>query len=292
MREAVAAGSFYPLDSNAIEKKIISCFKSKLGPKKLPGKAKKERFTVAVVPHAGYDYSGPCASHVYKKLAESQKPDVIVIVGTNHSGMGPSVSVFTKGDWQTPIGIAKVDAEFAALMIKGSKFAREDEFGHKVEHSIEVQLPFLQHIYKDFKFVPIVLKGLHVFQETEDLADAIISTAKMLKKHVLVIASSDLTHYGPGYNYTPFKGSEKHVKEQVKKMDEVSISKIEKLDEVGFLKHIIKTNSTVCGYPAITLAITFAKKKGLKKMNLLKYYTSGEISGDFENFVGYASMIA
>jgi len=289
VRQAVVAGSFYPLDSKLLDKKIIACFKSKFGPKKLPGKLKKERVTVAVVPHAGYDYSGPCAAHVYKILAESQKPDIVVIVGTNHSGMGPSVSVFKAGDWQTPFGIAKVDTEFADTIIKNSSFARPDEFGHKVEHSIEVQLPFLQKIYQEFKFVPIVMKGLHVFQETEDLANAIIVAAKKLKKHVLVIASSDFTHYGPSYNYTPFKSK---AKECVVKLDKDSITKIEKLDDVGFLKQIIKTGSTVCGYPAITLAIVFAKKKGLKKMKLLKYYTSGEISKDYSNFVGYASLVA
>lgn len=289
MRQAVVAGSFYPLDSKALDRKIIACFKSKFGPKKLPGKATKNKVTVTVVPHAGYDYSGPCAAHVYKVLAESQKPDVIVIAGTNHSGMGPSVSVFASGDWQTPLGVVKVDADFANALIRGSAFARADEFGHKVEHSIEVQLPFLQHIYKEFKFVPIVMKGLHVFQETEDLANAIVNIAKSQNKNVLVIASSDFTHYGPAYNYMPFKSK---AKEGVARLDKESISKIEKLDDVGFLKHVIKTNSTVCGYPAITLAILFAKKMGIKKIKLLKYYTSGDISKDYKNFVGYASMIA
>jgi hypothetical protein len=289
MRQAVVAGTFYPLDSRALNKKIDECFKSKLGPGKLPGKQRKERMKVAIVPHAGYEFSGPCAAHVYKILAETEKPDVIVIAGTNHSGMGPSVSVFTNGDWQTPLGVAKVDTQFAEAMIKNSSFARQDEFGHKVEHSVEVQLPFLQHIYKDFKFVPIVMKGLHVLQETEDLANAISATAKQMKKHVLLIASSDFTHYGPGYNYIPFKSK---AKEGVAKLDKDSIAKIEKLDEVGFLKHVVKTNTTICGYPAVTLAINFAKKIGLKKIKLLKYYTSGNVNNDYKNFVGYVSMIA
>ena len=289
LRQAVVAGSFYPLKQKDLEKKIKDCFKSKLGPGKLPGKPKKEKYNVAIVPHAGYVYSGPCAAHIYKRLAESQKPDVIVIVGTNHSGMGPSVSVFTDGDWQTPLGVVKVDTAFAEELAKASAFARNDEFGHKVEHSIEVQLPFLQTIYKEFKIVPIVMKGIHVFQESEDLSNAIIVTAKKLNKNILVMASSDFTHFGPMYNYMPFKTK---AREGVVRLDKAAISSIEKLDEVGFLKHIVKENSTVCGYVPITLAILYAKKIGLKKMNLLKYYTSGEISKDYSNFVGYASMIA
>lgn len=288
LRQAVVAGSFYPLDSKALEKKIIWCFKSKLGPGKLPQKKSSGKVSIAIVPHAGYDYSGPCAAHVYKKLAESKKPDVIVIVGTNHSGMGPSVSVFASGDWQTPFGNVPVDSQFAQEIIKNSPYAVEDQFGHKVEHSIEVQLPFLQYIYKDFKFVPIVLKGLHILEETEDLANAIAVAANNLKKSVLLIASSDFTHYGPSYNYQPFG---QKAKENVKEIDKKAIELIEKLDVAGFLKHIVKTNSTICGYPAITLAILFAKKVGLKKLKLLKYYTSGDISKDYTNFVGYASII-
>lgn len=288
LRPPTVAGQFYPGTAEALKKQIISVFKSKLGPKKLPGKAGHNRIIAAVVPHAGYQYSGPAAAHFYKMLAESARPDVFVIIGTNHTGAGPSVSVYPSGDWDTPLGRASVDGHFVSSLVKNSNFAKEDESAHRYEHSVEVQLPFLQYLFGHIKFVPIVMRGLQVMQEAADLSNAIMKTAAEQKKKVVVIASSDFTHFGPSYMYTPFKSK---YKENLYKLDKNMINAIEKLDEVSFLKHIVKTNATVCGYPAITTAIMFAKAMKLKKGKLLKYYTSGDVVKDYTNAVGYASIV-
>jgi hypothetical protein len=290
-RQAVAAGIFYPLDPKALTKRMNDSFKSKLGPKKLPGRPGKGSVTVAIVPHGSIDLSGPCAAWAYKKIAESQKPDTIIIIGTNHSGMGSSVSVFSGEDWQTPLGVCRTDQDLAESILKLSRTARKDEFGHRTEHSIEVQLPFLQAVLDEVKFVPVVMKGLRVIDESEDLANAIIAAAGKLKRRVLVIATSDFTHYGQKYNFAPFKDKDKRLVRKVAQMDRQAIDAIAKLDHIGFLRHIVKSNSNICGYAAITAGILFARKTGVKKMDLLKYYASAEVNKDKKNFVGYAALI-
>jgi AmmeMemoRadiSam system protein B len=205
-----------------------------------------------------------------------------------HTGAGPSVSVFPAGDWDTPLGRASVDSEFVDGLLKHSSFCREDESAHRYEHSIEVQLPFLQFLFGHIKFVAIVMRGLQVLQESLDLARAIEATAKEQKKKVVVLASSDLTHYGPAYMYTPLKGK---LKDVLKKIDSPVLKDIEHLKEIDFLKHIVRTNATICGYPAITAAILYAKLLKIKKGKLLKHYNSSEISKDKANAVDYASII-
>jgi len=292
-RTPAVAGQFYESSEDRLEEQIKNCFKISNGPKKVPGKPKgKKPIIAAVVPHAGYQYSGACAAHAYKKIAEAAKPDVFVIIGPNHSGMGPSVAVYPKGAWLTPLGEAKIDEDFVTELLKNSKFAQPDEFAHRYEHSVEVQIPFLQFIYKnDFKIVPIAMKSLQVIQESEDLINAIVIAAKKLNKTVTIIASSDFTHYGSSYMYTPFKGTKAFIKEKLYKMDKKSIKLIEKLDGLAFLKNLVQTNATICGYGPITAAIIYARFMKAKKGKLLKFYTSGDITKDYTSSVSYASII-
>ncbi|MCD6547061.1 MAG: AmmeMemoRadiSam system protein B [Nanoarchaeota archaeon] len=288
-RLPVVAGQFYEKDSKKLIEQIKSCFLSDFGPKSLPKKDSKDYFA-AIVPHAGYIYSGPAAAHVYKEIGEMKKVDTFIIIGTNHSGLGPSVSVYPSGRWITPLGDVEVDDVFAKEIVETSKFAEFDTQAHLHEHSIEVQLPFLQFLFKDFKFVPIVFRGDDVLEEARDLADTIYNVSKKLKKNVFVIASSDFTHYGIAYGFIPFFGSSDEIKKKLYALDKKAIEEIINLHEMNFLRYVHSLNLTICGFAPIIATIFYAKKF-VKKGKLLKYYCSGDISGDYENCVGYGAII-
>jgi len=272
MREAVVSGSFYEEYPVSLREQIKSCFLSKFGPGKLPGKATKETAGV-ICPHAGYVYSGPCAAHSYKAVAESKKPDLFILLGLSHSGYGSCVSL---DDWKTPLGIAKIDKEFGKLLVKNG--LEQNEMAHEEEHSIEVQIPFLQYVLEDFKFVPIIISDYAA-------ANAVKKAVEQSGKKVMFIASSDFTHYGSNYGYAPFKTD---VKNKMHELDAGAIEQIRKIDAKGFLDYVKKTGATVCGKMPISAMLGCIEAK---KSDLLKYYTSADISGsDYSTAVGYASI--
>ena len=288
-RLPIAAGKFYEADSKKLKERIKECFLSNLGPGSLPEKKSEKHFS-AIAPHAGYVYSGAAAAHVYKKIGEIEGISTFVIIGTNHTGLGTPVSIFPEGKWKTPLGEAKIDAELAGEIAKNSKFAQFDIESHLYEHSIEVQLPFLQFLFEKIKIVPIVFRRDKLPEEAEDLADAIEISAKKLKRKIFVIASSDFTHYGDAYDFLPFSGSNEEIKKRVYELDKKAISQIINLDEKKFLKYVYENKLTICGFAPITAAIFYAKKH-VKKGKLLKYYCSGDVSGNYKNCVGYASIL-
>lgn len=288
-RLPIAAGQFYEANPKKLREKIRWCFLSEFGPKSLPKGNSKNHFA-AIVPHAGYTYSGPAAACVYKKIGEMEEVDTFVIIGTNHSGLGPSISIFPEGIWRTPLGEVEVDNELSNEIANYSKFSEFDIHAHEYEHSIEVQLPFLQFLFKKVKIVPIIFRGDDILEEAKDLASAIETAARKLKRKIFVIASSDFTHYGRAYNYIPFFGSNEEIKNKVYSLDEGAIQEITNLHEMKFLRYIYNTAATICGFAPIIATIFYAKKH-IEKGMLLKYYCSGDISGDYENCVGYASIL-
>jgi len=273
MREPIVAGQFYSFEKSQLQKELENCFE-KPG---LPGKRKKQALLGIISPHAGYLYSGPTAAFAYKEIAESDFPDTFVILGVGHSGQRTCVS---EEDWKTPFGIVKNDSEFSKAL--GITI---DNDAHMDEHSIEVQLPFLQFANKDklksIKIVPIIVN------DTECVAEKIIRTAKKQKKKIIVIASSDFTHYGPNYGYLPFVSN---VRDNLYKLDKGAIEKILKLDIEGFKKYVEKTEATICGFKPIIALIEYLKLSGAKNAKLLNYTTSGDVAGDFTNAVGYAAI--
>lgn len=288
-RYPIAAGQFYEKDRKKLVEQIRGCFLSKFGPKSLPEKNSKKYFA-AISPHAGYFYSGPAAAHIYKEIGEMKNPDLFLIIGNSHTGLGPSISIYPNGKWHTPLGSVEVDENFVETLVKNSKFAKIDLTAHEYEHSIEVQIPFLQFIFKEFKIIPIVFRGDEVLKEATDLANSIEKTAKKLGKKIFVIGSSDFTHYGPAYGYYPFLGSSKEIKKKLYELDKGAIEKIINLNEKEFLTYLLEKKSTICGFAPIVATILYAKKF-VKKGKLLKYYCSGDISQDYENCVGYGAII-
>jgi AmmeMemoRadiSam system protein B len=283
-RKAVVAGMFYEDNEEKLDNQITKCFKSDFGPGRIPEARKEKKILGVVAPHAGYQFSGPGQAHCYKEIGEAEEADVYVILGTAHSGF--ETAALTMEDFETPYGIVKVDEDFAKNLIeKGA--AIEDKYPHVREHSIEVQLPFLQFVNKDkeIKIVPIVV-GHNT--NHKKLGRAIADISKLLGKKIIIIASSDFTHYGISYGYMPFKDN---VKENLEKLDKRAIKWLEKLDEDSFLMEIEEKQMTVCGAKAIAAMIVACKELGADKVRVLEYYSSGDITKDWGSAVGYASII-
>jgi len=287
MRQPVAIG-FYPPNPTLLKEKIEECFLHKYGPGYLPTEKKNEKNIVsAIVPHAGYDYSGPCASWVYKELYENWKFDTIVIIGTNHSRTGSKISIYVSEDWLTPFGVVKTDKEFGKLLIQNTE-AIDDPTPHIYEHSIEVQLPFLQYIANDnFRIVPILYNGVSL-SDISSLSQTILDITADLGKNVLVLCSTDFTHHGEMYGYIIF---EEDPINKVRELDLEYIQKILDLDSRGFLDLLYKYNGTVCGVESVLTFIELSKLTN-STPSLLCYYNSGELTGDPNTIVGYASLIS
>ena len=279
LRKPAVAGVFYPDNPDELVKTIEDCFNHSFGPGEIPNIKSfiGDDYPVNVmVPHAGFQYSGPIASHSYCELAKNGFPEVFIIIGPNHTGLGSEVSVFNEGKWITPLGDVHVDGEFANTLISFSDFASADFSAHLKEHSIEVQLPFLQYFSCDFKIVPIVM-GSQTIASANDLASAIFKTAEKLDKSFCVIASSDLSHF--------------NTQNRANKVDNFVLEDIVDMDEFKLFEEIIQYNITMCGYGPVMTAMMLSKMCGKNTSQILAYKTSGDISGDLSSVVGYASGI-
>ena len=276
IRQPSVAGSWYAGTPNRLRDQIEELFTHKLGPGSLPSLNRQGPRNIVglVVPHAGYMASGPVAAHAYHSLAEDGKPDVIVVFGPNHTGRGSALSVMNEGAWRTPLGDVKIDAETANQIVNASNIIDVDDRAHTYEHSIELQLPFLQYIYgSEFKFVPICF-GMQDLESSREVGKAVVEALK--GKNALVIASSDMTHYEP--------------QERAEKKDRMAIDAALAMDERRYYEVVEAYGITTCGYGPVIAAITAAKELDAKKAELLCYKTSGDVLGDRSAVVGYASM--
>lgn len=280
MRHAIVSGKFYPENKEELKKQIDGFF-SQLEIASL----KQRNIKAAIVPHAGYVFSGKCASFVYK-LLKNQEFDCFIILGTNHSGLGSKISM-SIDDFDTPLGAVESDmgvVEDILIKAKKEKFdISVDEEAHRYEHSIEVQLPFLKSVQKNFKIVPILLRDLSI-KELEKFGKILSDIIKEDKKKIFVLASSDFTHYGRAYGFLPFT---ENIKENLYNLDNRALDSIFKLDAEDFYVQARKT--TICGSQAIACLLAIAKNLNLKAEKLC-YYTSGDILGKWDSVVGYASL--
>lgn len=284
MRQPIVAGTFYSKDFGELNKAINDSFLGELGPGELPGKREKKMFGV-IVPHAGYVFSGQCAAWAYKEIAESEFPQIFIILGNDHQGTGEN-AVSTE-NWVTPLGLVKTNASFAKHLVENSSLT-ENNKAHYEEHSIEIQLPFLQIANKDhlreIQILPIMIST----ENYKEIAEDIYKQLNKSKKKICIICSSDFTHYGPNYRYVPFN---ENIKEKLYELDRKAIEFIINFNAEGFLDYVRTTGATICGAKNIAVMIELCKRLGSKKARLLRYYTSGDISGDYTDAVGYASVI-
>jgi hypothetical protein len=276
VRRPTQAGAFYEGTPDPLKQQIEKCFTDKLGPGKLPEVAKTypKHVIGLICPHAGYMYSGPVAAHAYYALAVDGKPDVVVLLGPNHTGVGSGLAVMNEGVWRTPLGDVEVDRETANKIVRESRIIDIDDSAHRDEHSIEVQLPFLQYLYNStFKIVPICF----LMQDVSSAREVGQAVAKALvDKKAVIIASSDMTHYEP--------------QESAERKDKKALEAIEAMDEVRFQSTIETYNITACGHGPIAALITAAKILGGTEARLLCYETSGDVTGDRSSVVGYAAV--
>lgn len=294
MRPPAFAGQFYAGFESSLREQIEWCYTHKYGPGKIPKvKAGPRKILGLVSPHAGYPYSGPVAAHGFASLAKDGVPQTVVLIGPAHQQMrGVFADVSKK--WNTPLGEVEVDSELMKKIISKTKFITEDPIAHFEEHSLEVQLPFLQHLFdSDFRITPIIMGAGEMGQEISvKLGNAIVKAIKELNRDALVLASSDFIHYGVVYGYVPVTGSLPEILQWIKRVDQETISKIEKLDVNGFYEVLKKYNSTTCGFGPIAVVMTTVKDLGAKARTL-KYATSNETtgSGGTSQIVGYASIV-
>lgn len=269
MRPAAVAGQFYPATAEELNSLIPDLFLHPLGPGRIPSLNRdgERKIEGGIVPHAGYIFSGPVAAHFYAALAEDGYPDSFVILGPNHYGLGSGISLSME-DFQTPYGVVRIDRDLA----KG--IAREivdiDESSHRYEHSIEVQLPFLQFFKRDIKFVPIAM----LIQEEEiarEVGKIVREAIEASGKDVVVIASTDFSHYVP--------------KKKAYKNDALAIERIVNRDISGLYRVIYRYHITMCGYGPVAAMLTATRGD----VEILKYATSGDVH-PMDDVVGYASF--
>lgn len=287
LRKATVAGQFYAGSKKRLEEQIRECFLHKLGPGDIPvvDKNKNRKIKGLVVPHAGYPFSGHVAAHSYHALAKDGFPETFVILGPNHTGYGSGVAVMIEGEWETPLGIVGIDEDLGKLVWKG--IIDKDERAHLHEHSIEVQLPFLQFMKKDFEFVPICM-GTQDLDTSLEVGKIISKAVEKTKKDVAIIASTDFSHVGFGYMQPPPPGM--RADEWAKNQDENAIKKILEMDAEGLIKIVEEKNISMCGYGCVAAMITTAKELGAKKAELLKYSSSYEVQPG-NSCVGYGAII-
>jgi len=274
IREPTVAGMFYKLNPDKLREQIKSCFSRELGPSKI----EEQDFKACVVPHAGYTYSGPIAAHVYAKIKKAN----YIIIGPNHRPSGNKYAIMKTGIWKTPLGKARINEEVAEKLMKKCPLLKNDLISHQPEHSIEVQLPFLQYRFEDdFTFIPIVVTNYSptrdFLKDCQVLGKTIADVVKGQEDDWIVISSSDFSHYVPY--------------EEAYETDKYVIKSIAKLDEEEFFDRVQEKNASICGYGGIATTMVAAKELGSKKGKLLKYATSGDVIGDRSQVVGYGSVI-
>lgn len=263
MREPTVAGQFYPLTPKNLKKELNRCFS---GTEDL-----RRNVIGAVVPHAGYMYSGAVAAHAYAQLP---KVETYVIFGPNHTGYG-SIVAASQDVWSTPLGEVQTDSELARSFAGG--IMDFDEVAHRYEHSIEVQIPFLQHRFgEDFKVLPICM-GLQDEETAMEIGNEVAHAVKETGRSVVFIASSDFTHYQPA--------------DVAREIDNYLIDSILDMDVFELYRRIFEKGATACGYGPIAAMLTASKALGADKGTLLKYATSGDVTGDNSAVVGYAAII-
>jgi MEMO1 family protein len=286
-RETAVAGQFYESDFMKLEKQIESGFNSKLGPGDLPVKRSDKRIIKAIIaPHAGYQFSGPCAAWAHKEIAEARFPHDFIILGPNHYSNGSALSA---DDWKTPFGLVRTDKELVRQIKEAIGIPVNEEL-HRNEHSLEVQIPMLQFSNKDrvtdMRIVPLVLGQDIDYKAVGKKLHDVISK---LNRDITFVISSDFTHYGKNYHYLPFSSD---IKERLIALDKGAVDLIMKFDTEGFKKYVNETGITICGYMPILVFLAMLDCDEKKpRPELLMHYTSGDVLNDFKNSVSYVSIV-
>ncbi len=272
IRQPAVAGRFYPGNAQHLRAAVETFTTPRASAEPTVETETRIPAVGCVVPHAGYVYSGAVAGAVFRRL---ELPRRCLILCPNHTGMGEPLAIMSLGAWHTPLGDVPVDAELAEALKAAMPLLSEDQAAHRYEHALEVQLPFLQVLRPGFQFVPITV-GTSNFEALSALGDAIGKLLAELSEPALVVASSDMNHY------------ESDTVTRAK--DRRAIDQILALDPRGLYDTVRQGNISMCGYGPATIMLTAARKMGATKAELIRYATSGDVSGDRDMVVGYAGI--
>jgi MEMO1 family protein len=266
IRHPAVAGRFYPRDPEVLRREVRGFLVH-------PHRPQPIRALGCLAPHAGYMYSGHVAGAVFAAL---EVPELCLVICPNHTGTGRPLAIVSEGAWQTPLGDVPIDSAFAAALKQRCPLLQEDSTAHRTEHAAEVELPFLQSLQPKLKFVPIAL-GTSQFEPLQQFGTAIADVIAARNSHVLIVASSDMNHY------------ESDAITRVK--DHRAIEPILHLDARALYDVVTQQHITMCGFGPAVAMLTATKKLGATSAELVKYATSGDISGDRDLVVGYAGII-
>ncbi len=278
-RQPVVAGQFYPGTRDELIREIERCFLGELGPGALPAAALERKGAILglVAPHAGYYYSGSAAAHAYAALAADGVPGVAVTLGPNHHGRGAAVAISPDDAWATPLGSLSVDAAVAEDVLRLSRYAQADDLPHAKEHSIEVQLPFLQYIGgASTRILPVSIAHLgsaDALELVEDMGQAIAQA--LAGKSAVVIASTDLSHY--------------ESQAGARAQDALFLDKLLAMDPEGLIDVVYSRGISSCGAVGVAVMLKACIELGASSPRRLTYYTSGDVTGDVTQVVGYVA---
>lgn len=268
LRHPAVAGRFYPRDPEDLRAEAHGYLSDSSSVNQAPLRA-----VGCIAPHAGYMYSGHVAGAVFGRV---EIPRRCIVICPNHTGLGRALAIMSEGVWETPLGEVAIDAELAAALKQGFPALHEDSAAHRAEHAAEVELPFLQLRQPELTFVPIAL-GTGQFEALEQLGKALADVIAAQTDPILIVASSDMNHY------------ESDVVTRAK--DHRAIERILTLDPRGLFDVVTQQDISMCGFGPAVAMLTAARQLGAKSAELVKYATSGDVSGDREMVVGYAGVV-
>jgi len=263
-REPAVAGQFYPGERNALTQALERL---------IPSVPDKEKVLAVISPHAGYIYSGAVAGETFARV---DIPQDVVVMGPNHHGYGAPVAIMDQGLWSTPLGEIPINRELAMALGNASALITPDTLAHRFEHSLEVQIPFIQHLRPDMTITPLVISHIPL-AACQEIGEALAAAIKQYGRPALIVASSDMTHY--------------ETRDSATRKDTMAMEHIEALDPVGLYHTVVEKRISMCGIIPATIALIAAMRLGATRARLIRYTDSGEVSGDTSQVVGYAGFV-
>lgn len=258
------SGYFYPREPNALREMIGEL---------VDPDADKKKAVCVISPHAGYVYSGKVAGSVFSSVLI---PDKFILLGPNHGDVSIRMALMKRGVWETPLGDVPIDTSLAQLIMDQSDTIKEDEKSHAQEHSLEVQIPFIQYFKNNISIVPISIAYHASYEDLEILGKALSHSIGNYDQNVLIVASTDMSHYVS--------------QEEAREKDFLAINKILQMDAKGLYEIVRQESISMCGYQPTVAALIASKELQAQKAELIKYQTSGDVSGDYFKVVGYAGV--
>ncbi len=262
-RQPAVAGQFYPGDENKLRATLSQL---------IPESTSRKRVKGVISPHAGYVYSGAIAGQLFSQITI---PDTVLIIGPNHHGLGAAAALYPDGEWLTPLGKTAINSRLNSLLLQHSPYIQSDAVAHQQEHSLEVQIPFIQYLSPDVTISALCL-GHGDYQPLCDIGHGIAAAIREYGKDVLIVASSDMTHYESAAS--------------AREKDQQALGRVLALDGKGLLEVCRSRGITMCGVVPATVMIEAVLQSGASQAELVAYGTSGDVTGDNHQVVGYAAV--